>query len=320
MSPPGKERESAEARTARIAPAEQHPQRTPARWEEDEEYVDLRPYLLTIMERWRTIAAVAIAATSITALAAAFVLPKWYRASTIIRPISTPNVESRMAGLLGGIGGGLSGGLGGIAESLGGGGENDAEEYIAILRGFQFNITLAERHHLLDKLLTPGLLGRLLHASKPKDSKWAAYRALKRRLTCEYSIKTGNITLYFKDKNRSDAEKILGYYIEDLRDLLRGREMRDTSSAIDSLETEAASTPDALLRAQLYELVARQVERKKTAQVEADFAFRVLDPPAASDEPYSPWVLLDSVLAGIFGLIFSAGAVVMKHRTTAESD
>lgn len=305
MSPPRKEREGAEVRAARIAPAEQLPQREPTRWPDDE-YLDLQPYLAAIIHRWRTIAAVAFAAAFATWLATTFVLSKWYRAAAIIRPISTSAVEGRMSGFLSGAGGGLGGGLSGLAASLGGGSDSAAEEYTAILKGFQFNVTLAERHHLTQELLKPGILSHLLPASKPKDLRWAAYRALKKRLTCEYSLKTGNITLYFEEKNRADAERILGYYINDLRDLLRGREIRDTSSAIDSLETEAASTPDALLRGELYELVARQVERKKTAQVEADFAFRVLDPPAASDWQYRPWVLLDCTLAALLALVLSA--------------
>lgn len=313
MSPPRTERESAEARTARITPAEQHPPRESAQWREDDESVDLQPYLLAIIEGWRIIAAVSVAATLITGLVTIFVLPKWYRASAVIRPISTPTIESRMAGLLGGVGSGLSGGIG-IAAALGGGSENDAEEYMAILKGFQFSVTLADHHQLMGELLKPGLLSRVLHTSKPKDPKWAVYRALKKRLTCEYSMKTGNVTLYFQDKSRADAEKILGYYIDDLRNLLRAREIRDTTSAIDSLESEAASTPDALLRSQLYELVARQVERKMTAQVEADFAFAVLDAPAASDQEYRPWVLLDCALAAIVAIFFSASWVIIRRE------
>jgi hypothetical protein len=42
------------------------------------------------------------------------------------------------------------------------------------------------------------------------------------------------------------------------------------------------------------------VQRKKMAQVEADFAFRVLDPPAASDKYYRPTVLLDCLLVSVF--------------------
>ncbi len=282
------------------------------RWREDDEFVDLRPYLAALSARWRTIAAVAIVAAVITATTAGLAFPKWYRATAVVRPISSSAVENRISGLTGGLGGGT---LAGLASSLTGSG-SDAEEYVAILHGFRFTVTLAERHRLTDELLKPGLLS-FLH-SKPKDPDWAVYRVLKSRFDSDFSIKTGNLTISFEAKSRSDAERILGYYIADLLDLLRTRETRDATSAIDSLEAEAASTPDPMLRAQLYELVAKQVERRKTAQVEADFAFRVLDPPAASDRPSSPQVALDAFIAAFLAASFCATWVLVSLRKSSQ--
>jgi hypothetical protein len=282
---------------------------------DDDDTVDLAPYIFVICERWRAIAAATVVAAAVTAMLTGFVLPKWYRASAVIRPISTPAVESRIAGVLGGLGGGF-GGLGGLAASIGAGGNNDAEEYIAIMQGFEFNITLSERHHLSTELLKPGLLS-FLYVPKPKDVDWAIYHVLKKRFECDYSIKTGNLTVNFEARNRRDAENVLDYYIHDLRDLLRGREISGAAAAVDSLKEEANSTPDALLRSQLYDLVAKQVQRKKMAQVEADFAFRVIDPPAASDKPYRPRVLVDSMLAAFLSLVV---AVLWVAALRAKSD
>jgi hypothetical protein len=262
--------------------------------------VDLAPYIAALRQRWKTVALAALTAATAAALVTGLLLPKWYRATAVIRPIATPAIENRIAGVLGGSGGGL--GLNGLAASLGAGGNDDAEEYLAILQGFEFNVTLAERHHLAAELLKPGLLG-FLYSANIDDQQWAVYRVLEKRFDCDYSTKTGNITLSFQSHNRADAEHVLHYYIDDLRDLLRAREISSASSAIDSLKDEANSTPDSLLRSQLYDIVAKQLERKKMAQVEADFAFRVLDPPAASDKPYRPSVLLDSVFAALFAIL-----------------
>jgi len=270
------------------------------RWREDDEFVDLRPYLATLSARWRTIAAVTIVAAVITAVTVSLAFPLWYRATAVVRPISTNAVEGRISGLVGGLGGGLAG-LSSLASLTGGG--NEAEEYVAILHGFRFSVALAKRHQLMGELLKPGLLSFL--PSRPKDPAWTVYRALQKRFDSDFSVKTGNLTITFEAKSRGDAERILGYYIDDLLDLLRTRDIRDATSAIDSLEAEASSTPDPMLRAQLYELVAKQVERKKTAQVEADFAFRVLDPPAASDRPSRPQIALDALIAAFLAASFS---------------
>ena len=278
---------------------------------DDDEVVDLAPYLLAVRERWRRIAVAALAAAAGTFLITALVLPKWYRSAAVIRPIATPAIESRIAGVLGGLGGGL-GGLSGIAASLGAGGNNDAEEYIAILRGFHFNLNLAQRHKLSDELFKPSLIS-VIFGLKPKDPNWAIYRALEKRFDCNYSTTTGDITLYFEARGRQDANRILGYYIDDLRDLLRQREIDGAAAAIESLKGEAGSTADAVLRTELYLLEAKQVQRKKMAQVEADFAFRLLDPPAASDEPYSPRPALDSVAVALLTVILTSLVVAVRN-------
>jgi hypothetical protein len=293
------------------------------RWHyEDDDTVDLAPYILKLSDRWRTIVSAAVMAAAMTAVVTGFVLPKWYRASAVIRPISTPAVESRISGLLGGLGGGGPGigGLSGLAASIGAGSSSDAEEYIAVLHGFQFNVTLSQRHHLSDELLksSSGFLSALAFWAG-KEPSWKIYRILAKRFDCEYSIKTGDITLNFMARNREDAEKILSYYIDDLRDLLRAREISGASSAIDSLKDEAKSTPDSLLRSQLYDLVARQVQRKKIAQVEADFAFRVLDPPAASDQPYRPMVPLDMLLAAMLAAFATCFIILGKNSSAPDS-
>src|SRR5262249_28304080 len=131
-----------------------------------------------------------------------------------------------------------------------------------------------------------------------QDPKWRAYKKMQHRFSCEYSIKTGNVTVYFKARTPAEAERILGYYVEDLREKLRSREVQSAGAAIESMKAEARVTSDALLQAQLYELIAKQMQQLRLAQVEADFAFTVLEPPAAPDKPYSPNVLLWSAIAG----------------------
>lgn len=274
----------------------------------EDETIDLTPYLRAIRERIGTIVLSSVLAAIVTAMITGLVLPRWYRANAVIRPISTPAVESRIAGFLGGMGGGL----GGLAASLGAGGNNDAEEYIAILQGFQFNVGLVARHHIAE-LFKPGRM-TLFFAPTPWDPNWMTYRILKKRFDCEYSIKTGNIALAYEARNRRDAETVLGYYIDDLREVLRAREISGAAAAINSMEAEARTTPDAVLRSELYDLIAKQVQRKKMAQVEADFAFRVLDPPAASDKQYRPAVALDSLLVALLTVLTLTALIVLRFN------
>src|SRR5262249_55461793 len=119
--------------------------------------------------------------------------------------------------------------------------------------------------------------------------------------------------VYFKTKTPDEAERILGYYVDDLREKLRSREVQSAGAAIESMKAEARGTSDALLQAQLYELIAKQMQQLRLAQVEADFAFTVLEPPAAPDKPYSPDVLLYSSIAGFLALIIAAGVALFRE-------
>lgn len=277
--------------------------------------IDLLPYIAAIWARRRRIALYALTAVFATALLTSFA-PESYRASATIRPIATSEVESRTAGFLGGIGGGPGGGLSDLAASLSGAGETNTGEYLAILRAYRFNLDLAERHHLARELLPPP---GLLHAIKLKFSKrtsqpsWRLYRILQDNFDCDASLKSGNITITYIGDTQEQAERILGYYVEDLRDVLRAREVSDAGSAIESLQAEANRTADAVLRSDLYNLIARQLERKKMAQVQADFAFRVLDPPAAPDKPYSPKIFLDCFLIGFLTVLGSIFFILVRQ-------
>lgn len=69
-----------------------------------------------------------------------------------------------------------------------------------------------------------------------------------------------------------------------------------------------------MLRTELYLLVANQTQHNKTAQVEADFAFPVLDRPAESDRQYGPWVLFYRMFAALLAVCFSVLWVAMLRR------
>jgi LPS O-antigen subunit length determinant protein (WzzB/FepE family) len=288
-----------------------HPQRA-----QEDHVVDLGPYAHVIWGSRGIIASMVLAAMVLTALATSLLLHKSYRAIAILRPIPKAATASRIAGIFG-IGGVGMNPLAGLMGGAGGPGSDEAQEYMTILQSFAFNTTLIERHHLDARLFHSTSLP-FLSIFEYNDPRWRAYKRMQKLFSCEYSIKTGNVTLYFKGRTPADAESILGYYVDDLREKLRYREVQSAKAAIDSMKAEARVTSDALLQSQLYELIAKQTQQLKLAQVEADFAFSVLEPPAAPDKPYSPFVILDSILAGLFAFIV-VSAFVMIRRIIFES-
>ena len=108
------------------------------------------------------------------------------------------------------------------------------------------------------------------------------------RFSTEYDFKSGNLTLYFMDPSPDEAQKVLGYYLDSLREKLRNEEVQAGASAAASLEEEVRKSSDALLQTQLYELMARQIQREKMAEVQSDFAFKLVEPPVVPDNYYAP--------------------------------
>lgn len=132
--------------------------------------------------------------------------------------------------------------------------------------------------------------------------------------SCEYSPKTNNLTFYYEGESVEGAERILGYYVDDLREKLRSRETKETAEAIESMKQEVRVTSDTLLQQQLYGLIANQMQQLKLAQVQADFAFSVLEPPVAPDRKYSPKRLLDSAIVAALAVIVACMWIIFKKR------
>jgi len=273
--------------------------------------IDLLPYLLVLRRSWRTIAAVAAVWFVAGFLVTKFLLVKSYRAMAILRPTPKLTTQGRLAGLV------VPDNLGSFSGLMGGRAADEAAEYTTILQSFVFTTALIEHHHVPQSPAGISLNPLSYLGSGESDPQWQRYRSMELRFSCEYSAKTGNIALYYEDRSAADAQRILNYYIDDLRDQLRRREVQDATTAIDSLKTEARAASDYLLQTQLYELIARQMQQLELAQVQADFAFTVLEPPIAPRRAYRPSIPLNCSLAAILGAIIASGWVLTRRESEA---
>jgi uncharacterized protein involved in exopolysaccharide biosynthesis len=277
-----------------------------------------RSYFVLLALRHRRL----LIAASLCSMAAMFVLtyfimhPK-FQATAIIRPVGqNPNSI-----------GGLLQSAGMVNQSFAGVGidsdigtnVHDPDELVTILNSYTFTTGVIESENL-GPLLSKGgrSLWSLLHwllpsgASHGPDSPmWRYYLAMSSRFTCDSSVRTGNITLNFIDKDPDFARRVLHLYIDRLRDSLRKHDVVYNKEAAQSLEQAAASASDPMLRDALYELAARQIQKINTAKANADFAFRVLEKPYVPPDKVRPWVVLDTLFAGIaIPMLIFAGLVI----------
>lgn len=238
--------------------------------------VELLRYAMLLRRRWRVIAGVTLGVTFAIAIYVKFLAHQVWRAETMITPVSPMESAQNEAG--GGMMDSLSGG-GGLASLFGFASQSDnaviAQRYITIMSSYAFTMSLVDRYHL-DRMIIEERGGH----SKP-FTRWLLYKEIGGRFSYVYDYKSGNLSLYFLDRDPGQAKRVLGFYLENLRDKLRNEGVRSASEAAQSLQEEISKTSDSLLQSQLYDLLARQIQRAKLAQVQADFAFKVIDPPFA---------------------------------------
>ena len=279
----------------------------------------LRSYLVQLALRHRRL----LIAASLGSMAAMFVLtafvmhPK-YQATAIIRPVGqNPN---SIGGLLQSTGM-LNQSFAGVGiDSDIGTNVHDPDELVTILNSYSFTTALIESENLGPILSKGGRsLGMLIHWLLPAGSShgqeppmWRYYLTMSSRFSCDNSVRTGNITLNYIDKDPDFARRVLHLYIDRLRDSLRRHDVIYNKEAAESLEQAAASASDPMLRDALYELAARQIQKINTAKANADFAFRVLEKPYVPPDKVRPWVVLDTLFAGIaVPILIFAGLVIL---------
>ncbi len=244
-------------------------------------------------------------------IAAEFLMTRYYQATALIRPV--PSQSSPMiGGILGGAAGSVSslgavGVLGGLVGRLDSQ-DDKAQEYISILNSYQFTMALLKRYRLENHFVDDGGYLGSLWESPPTP--WQTYKLALARFDCRYDRFTGNLTLSFIDPDQKQAVLIAGYYIESLRTRLRSEEVQGASSAIASLKEALQSTSDGMLQAQLYELMAVQVQRQKLAELEAEFDFKVIEPPVSPDRPFKPRALFDAAAGGFVAMTLALLAVL----------
>ncbi|HUY27902.1 MAG TPA: hypothetical protein VMV27_10825 [Candidatus Binataceae bacterium] len=230
---------------------------------------------------------------------------KWYRAQALITPVSP---DATLASSVGEGATPGAGGASGLAEMFNLSGESDnvsiSERYIAIMSSYAFTTDLINCYHL-DRKIVKTAAGHV-----PNLSPWQMYQAITGRFKTDYDYRSGNLTLYFVDPSPALAKSALEDYLASLRDKVRSEEVQAAAAAVVSLQDEIRDTSDALLQNQLYELMARQIQREKIAQVQADFAFKVIEPPVVPDNYFAPMARRNATVAGMLTFILLCAATL----------
>lgn len=293
---------------------------TPAARDGRHEEVDLFAFVDVLRRRWLLVSVVT-ALVAGAAIAAAFLMTPVYRSESLLAPVETDTLAGTSA-LLGELGGLAS--LAGLATTEGG----VREQSIAVLRSRE----LAEQF-IRDKDLLPLLFADLWDA---EAGRWTVddpddvptlndgYELFDEdiRKVSEDST-TGLVELAVEWRDPATAQQWATELVDRVNQRMQSRAIGQSERKLEFLGRELDKTSVVELRQAIYRLIETEISAMMAASVNAEFAFRVLDPASLPD--HDEWVspnrkvlIAGGILAGGFlGLLFALFAdFIARYRAS----
>jgi uncharacterized protein involved in exopolysaccharide biosynthesis len=268
---------------------------------------------------WRPILGIFLAVT-LTAVVAAFTLPKRYEGAVLISYVSEDASTTGLAALAGQFGGLAS--LAGINLTAS---QTLRTESIATLGSRQFSIAFIERHGLM-----PVLFPDLWDAAA---GKWAVpeseiptvsetfetFDTDMRRINEDKA--TGLITVAIRGSEPDRVAEWANALVAEADSQLRQRVLRDSQFTIAFLEKELAENNVLEVRQAVARVLEAEINKATLANGRAEYAFRVVDPAVKPEADEFVWPNRPLIIA--LGLVLGLGlgfAYVLLREDVARAD
>jgi hypothetical protein len=283
---------------------------------QEQDAASLATVMATVLQRWRLVTA-SVVGCAVLALVISLFMPKIYRAKIVVAPV----MESEEVGASG-LGSAINNELGGIA-SLAGidlGGDARKQQFLATLKslGFARDFVVAEN---LAPLLFPKLWDAKAGTWKP-GVKVPTISAVARNFADHHRAitedrKTGMVTVTIDWTSPELTSRLANATIEMVNDRLRGEAVRNADLSIDYLEKELAKTSMVGVQQGINALIEQQIDKSMIANVQKEYAYKIIDPAVIPDVKYSPQRALITCIGAIAGLVFSLAYVLLRRPQAA---
>lgn len=261
------------------------------------------------------------------ALVVALVTPNTYQAEVLIS--SSQNKS----------GGGLSalasqyGSMAALAGIDLGSGDTGMESAMALLQSRKFIISMIEEENLKPVLFSnswdseakawlmpaPNTLSRIknmfateVESVDPIPSDLSAFKAFDALLSVSKDKLSGLVTIKMESEDPQWAAYIANKIIIRLNEYLRNEAILQSDSNIRYLEQEIADTPLVEFKTVLYELVESESRNKMFANVNKEFAFKVIDPALVPEQAVKPKRKLILVLGVMLGFMLGCAQALIR--------
>lgn len=257
--------------------------------------------------------------------------PEKYRSSALLAPSS-----SSMSGGFAG----MAGQLGGLASLAGinlGGDASQIDKAIATAKTRYFVNQFIEKHELLPILLAVESFnketGTYLFDSEIYDEANNQFTAqfiqdnpaymeeayeefVTKVLGVSKDNMTGFVSISIKLTSSVLAKKLLNSFINELSELLKKREIENTSKHITYLNQELEKVQSTEVKVLLYQIQQQSLEKLSYIKTQSNYLFDVIEPPYLSEKPVEPKKVFMIIFGWIIGLVFGSllSYLVYSHQ------
>jgi uncharacterized protein involved in exopolysaccharide biosynthesis len=276
----------------------------PPRIEED--FVDIKRMLLAVSGRWKSVLLIGLVVAAVSAIVS-LQMPNIFRAEVLLAPAqqqtgAASNLRSQFGGLaaLAGID------LGSTAS--------DKEEALATLRSPGFARDFIRKHNLMPVLFKDEW--------NPQSNTWrngqppSLEMATKRFMTDVRMItedkKTNLITVAVEWRTPKLAADWANSMVAMVNERLRHEAIDRSKRSVAYLNGELQRTDSVNLREPIYRLIEAQINSAMLANVQRDYAFKVIDPAVVPEVRIRPRRAVLTVAGFAIGLLIGAFVAVMR--------
>jgi uncharacterized protein involved in exopolysaccharide biosynthesis len=254
--------------------------------------------------RWWVLCVVLLALA--IALATVLLLPKTYRATILISPVSTNSGGAALGGVSS-----LLSQMGGIASfaGLSASGDTKKSESLAVLQSEALTESYIRQNNLLPVLFwnvwDPRNQRWTVTDPKKMPTPWKANEFFKLKVrTVTTDVKTGLVTLTISWRDPQVATKWANDLVALANDYLRKRAIDESERNIAYLNSQANKTDVVAIRQAVFSLLQSEINKEMLARGSDEYAFKILDPAVVPEKAASPQpaLLIAMALGGSLAL------------------
>lgn len=291
----------------------------------NEDEIDLRELLSVLWPRKWFIASVA-AVFAVISVVVALWLPNQYKATAVLAPVSSSNLNS-VASQLGGLAA-----LAGI--SLGGGQEDESQIAMQVMQSWDFIDKFIRDNKLkVDVFAADGWdiktntlkIDSSLYDVKQKKwvrtpprnktiepTSWELFHEFSKHLDVSQDKKTGLISVSIEYYSPFVAKQWVDEIVEAINEHMRQRKLEESEKNIEYLQRQIDKTSIAQMQEVLYQLMENEIKNKMVAEASPEYAFTTVSKAMVPEEQSRPIRVLILILGILLGLACGMTITLVK--------